>query len=172
MSKKRKRFTKRSFKLKLKKESVFSISQIIFFAIAGLILISFSRQGAILFKFNEFLITYFSWSSIFLPFIFLAFAFLLSKVKFVLGQPNVIVGGLLFFIAVMGLGKAGLAGAMVWDSISALITGVGAGIVFFGVGFIGLIVLFNTSIDQVYKIFKEFLKLWQKNYLLVIFLLI
>jgi len=155
MSKKRKRFTKRSFKLKLKKESVFSISQIIFFAIAGLILVSFSRQGAILFKFNEFLITYFSWSSIFLPFIFLAFAFLLSKVKFVLGQPNVIVGGLLFFIAVMGLGKSGLAGAMVWDSIAALITGVGAGIVFFGVGFIGLIVLFNTSIDQVFKIFKE-----------------
>lgn len=155
MSKKRKRFTKRSFKLKLKKESVFSISQIIFFAIAGLILVSFSRQGAILFKFNEFLITYFSWSSIFLPFIFLAFAFLLSKVKFVLGQPNVIVGGLLFFISVMGLGKAGLAGTMVWDSIAALITGVGAGIVFFGVGFIGLIVLFNTSIEQVYKIFKE-----------------
>ncbi len=155
MANKRKRFTKRSFKLKLKKESVFSISQIIFFAIAGLILVSFSRQGAILFKFNEFLITYFSWSSIFLPFIFLAFAFLLSKVKFVLGQPNVIVGGLLFFIAVMGLGKSGLAGAMVWDSIAALITGVGAGIVFFGVGFIGLIVLFNTSIDQVFKIFKE-----------------
>jgi S-DNA-T family DNA segregation ATPase FtsK/SpoIIIE len=155
MVKKRKRFTKRSFKLKLKKESVFSISQIIFFIIAGLILISFSRQGAILLKFNEFLLTYFSWSSIFLPFIFLSFAFLLSKVKFVLGKPNVIVGGLLFFIAVMGLGKAGIAGTMVWDSIAALITGVGAGVIFAGVGFIGLIILFNTSIDQVYKIAKE-----------------
>ena len=156
MAKRRKRFTKKSFRLKLKKESIFSISQIVFFAIAGLILVSFSRQGAILFKFNEILIKYFSWSSVFLPFIFLSFAFLLSKVKFILGQPNVIVGGLLFFISVMALGRAGIAGGLVWDSIAALVMGVGAVIIFTGVGMIGLIVLFNTSIDQVYKLFKEF----------------
>lgn len=155
MIQKRKRFTKRGFRLKLKKESVFSISQIIFFAIAGLILISFSRQGVILLKFNEILLKYFSWSSIFLPFIFLAFAFLLSKVKFVLGQPNVIVGGLLFFISIMGLGRAGVIGVIVWDSIAALVTAVGAAIIFAGVGMVGLIVLFNTSIDQVYKLIKE-----------------
>ena len=141
MSKKRKRFTKRSFKLKLKKESVFSISQIIFFIFAGLILVSFSRQGMIFIKFNDFLLRYFSWSSIFLPFIFLSFAFLLSKVKFVLGQPNVIVGGLLFFISVMSLGKAGLVGLTFWDAIAALVMGVGAGIIFAGVGLIGLIIL-------------------------------
>lgn len=158
MAKKRKRFTKRSFKLKLKKESVFSISQIIFFTIAGLILVSFSRQGMILLKFNEFLLRYFAWSSVFLPFIFLSFAFLLSKVKFVLGQPNVIVGGLLFFISVMALGRAGIVGNMVWGSIAELVMGVGAGIIFAGVGLIGLIILFNTSIDQVYKILKEFLR--------------
>jgi S-DNA-T family DNA segregation ATPase FtsK/SpoIIIE len=152
---KRKRFTKRGFRLKLKKESVFSISQIAFFAIAGLILISFSRQGVILLKLNEILLQYFSWSAIFLPFIFLAFAFLLSKVKFVLGQPNVIVGGLLFFISVMGLGRAGLVGVIIWDSIAALVTGVGAAIIFVGVSLVGLIVLFNTSIDQAYKLFKE-----------------
>ncbi len=144
--------------MKLKKESVFSISQIVFFAIAGLILISFSRQGVILLKFNDILIKYFSWSSVFLPFIFLAFAFLLSKVKFVLGQPNVIVGGLLFFLSVMGMGRAGLAGITVWDSIAALVTGIGAGIIFAGVGMVGLIVLFNTSIDAVYKFIKEALR--------------
>jgi DNA segregation ATPase FtsK/SpoIIIE, S-DNA-T family len=155
MIKKRKRFTKRGFRLKLKKDSVFSISQIVFFAIAGLILLSFSRQGVILLKFNDILLKYFSWSSIFLPFIFLAFAFLLSKVKFILGQPNVIVGGLLFFISIMGLGRAGIIGVVVWNSIVALVTGVGAAIVFAGVGMVGLIVLFNTSIDQVYKLIKE-----------------
>lgn len=158
MSTKRKRFTKRSFRLKLKKETVFSISQIVFFAIAGLILISFSRQGMILIRFNDFLSKYFSWSSIFLPFIFLSFAFLLSKVKFVLGQSNVIVGGLLFFISVMALGRAGVVGEMVWGSIAVLVMGIGAGIIFAGVGLIGLIILFNTSIDQVYKFLKEFVR--------------
>ncbi|KKS96148.1 MAG: translocase FtsK protein [Microgenomates group bacterium GW2011_GWC1_43_13] len=153
--KKRKRFTKRGFRLKLKKESMFSISQIVFFAIAGLILISFSRQGIALLKFNDILLEYFSWSSIFLPFIFLSFAFLLSKVKFILGQPNVIVGSLLFFISIMGLGRAGTIGVVVWDSIGALVTPVGAAIILAGVGMVGLIVLFNTSIDQVYKLIKE-----------------
>lgn len=158
MAKKRKRFTKRSFKLRLKKESVFSISQIIFFIFAGLILVSFSRQGMIFIKFNDFLLKYFNWSSIFLPFIFLSFAFLLSKVKFVLGQPNVIVGSLLFFISIMALGRAGVVGEIVWGSIAELIMGIGAGIVFVGLGMIGLIILFNTSIDQVYKILKELLR--------------
>jgi S-DNA-T family DNA segregation ATPase FtsK/SpoIIIE len=158
MLNKRKRFTKRGFRLRLKRETVFSISQIVFFAIAGLILISFSRQGVVLLKFNEILLKYFSWASIFLPFIFLAFAFLLSKVKFVLGQPNVIVGILLFFISLMGLGRAGTIGIIIWDSIAALVTAVGAAIIFAGVGLVGLIVLFNTSIDAVYKLIKEALR--------------
>jgi S-DNA-T family DNA segregation ATPase FtsK/SpoIIIE len=156
--KRRKRFTKRGFRLKLKQESVFSISQIFFFAVAGLILISFSRQGAVLLQLNDILLRYFSWSSVFLPFIFLAFAFLLSKIKFILGQPNVIVGGLLFFISITALGRAGIVGLGIWESIAALVTGIGAGIVFVGVALVGLIILFNTSIDQVYKLVKEFIR--------------
>jgi len=155
---KRKRFTKRGFRLKLKKETVFSISQIFFFALAGLVLISFSRQGVILVSFNSFLLTYFSWSAIFLPFLFLSFAFLMSKVKFPLGQPNVVVGGLLFFVSVMALFRAGKIGLVSWEAIAALVTGIGAGIILLGTSFVGLIVLFNTSIDQVFKIFATFFK--------------
>jgi DNA segregation ATPase FtsK/SpoIIIE, S-DNA-T family len=156
--KRRKRFTKRGFRLKLKKETVFSISQIFFFALAGLVLISFSRQGVILLKFNSFLMTYFSWSAVFLPFLFLAFAFLISKVKFPLGQPNVIVGGLLFFVSVMALGRAGKIGIMSWDAVSELVTGVGAAIILFGTTIVGLIVLFNTSIGQVVKMVVGFFR--------------
>ncbi|MDD5605711.1 MAG: DNA translocase FtsK, partial [Dehalococcoidales bacterium] len=67
-------------------------------------------------------------------------------------------GGLLFFLSVVALSRSGIAGKTIWDSIAALIMGVGAGIVYAGVGFIGLIILFNTSIDQVYKILKEFFR--------------
>ncbi|HET7099241.1 MAG TPA: DNA translocase FtsK [Patescibacteria group bacterium] len=160
MSKKhhKRRIDKRGFKLKLKKETAFSISRIFFFALAGLILISFSRQGAILLKLNDLLITYFSWSAIFLPFIFLSFAFLVSKSKFILGQPNVIVGGLLFFISVMSLGRAGVLGVTSWEGISALITGVGAALVLVGTALVGLIILFNTSIDQVFKYISSMFK--------------
>ncbi len=138
--KKRQRFTKRGFKLRLKKETTFSIAQIFFFAISGLILISFSRQGAILVRFNDFLMTYFSWSSIFLPFIFLSFAFLVSKIKFILGQPNVIVGSLLFFISIISLSQAGIIGAISWEAMSALVTDVGASIILLGTILVGLII--------------------------------
>ncbi len=148
----KRRLDKRGFKLKLKRDTVFSITQIFFFALAGLILISFSRQGAILVRFNDLLITYFSWASIFLPFLFLAFAFLVSKVKFILGQPNVIVGGLLFFISLMTLGRAGVIGLNAWEAMAALVTGVGAFIILLGTTLVGLIILFNTSIDAVFKI--------------------
>ena len=151
----RRRLDKRGFKLRLKRDTVFSIAQISFFALAGLILISFSRQGAALMRLNDLLISYFSWSSIFLPFIFLSFAFLISKVKLIIGQPNVIVGSLLFFLSVMALGQAGIFGKEVWGAISILITGVGAAIVLIGTASVGLIILFNTSIDQVVKIIAQ-----------------
>lgn len=151
-NKPKRRLDKRSFKLKLKKETVFSISQIFFFALAGLILISFSRSGMALLTLNDLLITYFSWASVFLPFLFLAFAFLISKVKFPLGQPNVIVGGILFFISIMALGRAGVFGIGIWEGLSALVTPIGSWLIFFCTAFVGLVVLFNTSIEQVVKV--------------------
>ncbi len=156
-AKKRTRITKRGMRLKLKKETSFSIAKIFFFALAALIWISFLREGAILLKFNDLLVTYFGWTSIFLPFIFISFAFLMIKTKFPVGQPNVIVGGMLFFISVMTLGRAGVIGLNSWDGMSALITNIGSVIVLLGTSVIGLIVLFNTSIEAVYK---ELKKLW------------
>lgn len=154
----KRRIDKRGFKLKLKRDTAFSISKISFFILAGLVLISFSRQGAILIKFNDFLVNYFSWSSIFLPFLFLAFAFLMARSKSPMAQPNVIVGGLLFFLSVMTLGHAGILGLTAWEGMSSLVTGMGSAVILLGTAFVGLIVLFNTSVDQVFKIMSGFFK--------------
>ncbi len=109
-------------------------------------------------RLNDLLIIYFSWSAIFLPFLFLSFAFLMTKIKFPLGQPNVIVGGLLFFISIMSLGRAGVIGLNAWEGIAALVTGVGAAVILIGTSLVGLIVLFNTSIDQVVAFVAGFFK--------------
>lgn len=153
----KKRIDRRGFRLRLKKETVFSIVQVIFFSLAFLIIASFSRSGAILVRFNDLLVKYFSWSSVFLPFLFLSFALLITKAKFIIGNPNVIVGTFLFFLSVMTLGRAGVAGRSSWEGMSTLVTGFGAGVILLGTGFIGLIILFNTSLDQVYKMV---VKLW------------
>src|SRR3989304_6847811 len=149
---KRKRFNKRGFRLKLKRATLFSITQVFFFVLAFLVLISFSRQGLILVRLNDFLISSFSWATIFLPFVFLSFAFMLSKIKIPLSQPNVIVGSLLFFISVSAMGKAGSVGKTAWEAVSSLITPAGAFIILLCTAAVGLIVLFNTSFDVVFKI--------------------
>ena len=146
----RKRFNKKAFRLKLKKNTVFSIAQVTFFSLAGLVVISFARQGLILMKLNELLIRYFAWATVFLPFVFISLAFFVSKLKGPLSQPNVVVGGTLFFISVMSLGRAGTAGQGAWEGIATLITPVGAFIILLGTAVIGLIILFNTSFDQVF----------------------
>src|SRR3989344_8705559 len=155
MSKKRKKRLKdkRAFKLRLKPGTIFSIAQITFFILSGLVMVSFLRQGPVLMRLNDFLITYFSWTSVFLAFIFLSFGFVVSKFKTPLGQPNVIIRILVFFISILTLTQAGIVRRLFWDGISELITGIGAFIVLLGTTLVGLIILFNTSIDQVVGFF-------------------
>lgn len=158
MSKKHRRITKRKFNLKLKRATVYSISQVIFFSLAALVLISFARRGLILEKLNDFLVLYFAWATIFLPFIFLSFAFMLSKIKIPLSQPNVVVGSLLFFISMATIGKAGVLGLTSWGAIASLVTGVGAFIILLGTSIVGLIILFNTSFEQVINFLMSIFK--------------
>ena len=157
MAKKHKRrIDKRAFKLKLKPQTMASIAQVFFLASAFLIIISFSRRGLILVRFNDIMMEIFGWATIFLPFIFLSFSFLVSKIKLPLSQPNVIVGSILVFLSLAGIGRSGNLGLVFWDGVSTLVTPAGAVIIFFGITLTGLVILFNTSFDQVFKILKSF----------------
>jgi len=156
MAKKRRRKSKRAFRLRLKKGTVYSIAQVVFLSLAGLTIISFARQGIILVKLNDFLTAYFSWTTVFLPFIFLSLALLISKFRNPLSQPNVVVGSLLFFISILALTRAGILGKIAWDGVAALVTGVGAFLILLGTSIVGLIILFNTSVDQVVELIASF----------------
>ena len=151
MAKKRKKRVKnkRAFRLKLKKATVFSIVQIVFFSLAGLVIVSFSRQGIALVQLNEFLVAQLSWTTVFLPFIFLTFGLLVSKMKTPLSAPNVLVGILLFFVSILSLARAGEMGRAAWVGVSTLVTPAGAFIILLGTSVVGLIIMFNTSLDRV-----------------------
>ena len=156
MAKKHKRKTdKRAFKLKLKPQTYASIAQVVFASLAVLIIISFSRSGLALVRFNDFVMGIFGFATIFLPFIFLSFAFLMSNIKIPLSQPNVIIGSILVFLSIAGLGKSGNLGLVFWDGVSTLVTPYGAVVIFLGLIVTGLIVLFNTSFDAVFKFLQK-----------------
>lgn len=161
MAKKRKRLkSKREFRVKLKPATVLSIVQVTFFALAGLVIVSFTRQGLVLVRLNDLLLSYLSWTAVLLPFIFLSFGLLVSKFRTPLGAPNVVIGYLIFFISVLTLSRAGILGRTSWEGVATLITRPGAFIVFLGTTLVGLIILFNTSIDQVIgvvvSLFKQY----------------
>ncbi|OGY08712.1 MAG: hypothetical protein A2700_02295 [Candidatus Blackburnbacteria bacterium RIFCSPHIGHO2_01_FULL_44_64] len=141
-------FLKRSFNLKLKKHTIVSITQILCFAVAGLIIISFSRQGFILYSLNKAFVDYFSWTALFIPFFLIISGLMFSKMKMPLNQPTVLVGSILLSLSAAGLTQAGRFGEEIWGAISSLVTRPGAALVFFGGVIIGILVLFNTSLDK------------------------
>ncbi len=148
---------KSSYKVRLKKAQVNSIAQVFFFSLAGLAVISFTRQGIILLRINDFLTNYFGFASVFIPFVFLSFGFLVSRFKNPLASPNVLVGSALFFIAVSGLGKSGRFGVATWEGISSLVTSAGAVLLLICSAVMGMIILFNTSLDQLLSLITKIL---------------
>ena len=139
---------RRAFQIKLKKHTLFSIGQIAFFSIAAIIVISFSRQGFLLIALNNFLFEQFSWTTIFLPFILIVSGLMFSKFQTPLNQPNVLIGSIIVALCLGGLTRAGILGREMWLAIAALITSPGSFIVYFFGFIIGILILFNASLDQ------------------------
>ncbi len=138
---------KKSFEFKLKRATVYSIVQLLMFSFTVLLIISFSRQGKLLVIVNDLLMNYFSWTSVFLPFIFLVMGLLFSRFKTPLSQPNVVVGSILFFISIMGLTKAGVLGRSLWEGIELLLTKPGAFFSLLTGSLVGLVVLLNIPFE-------------------------
>ena len=141
--------SKSAFKLKLKEATKYSIAQVTFFSLAALVVISFTRQGIVLEYVYNFIDSNFGWTKVFLPFVFLTFGLYLSKFRSVLSQANVLVGSLLTFISITSLTRSGIIGATAWDGLVELISTAGAFVVYIVLSIIGIVILFNTSIDQI-----------------------
>jgi len=168
MGKRRKRGRrKQPFKLKLKKDTVYSIASTLLIVAGGLIILSFSKQGVLLTAIFEILSNLFGWGMLFLPFLFITAGLMLAKLSWSITRPNVFVGGLVAAVSLIGLTSAGRIGRQVWDSLSSLITGFGAGLILLGGTAIGLMVLFETSLADVLvtisDVGKQFKKIFSKK---------
>ncbi len=157
---KRKLKSKRTLRPRLKTSTIYSIVQVVFFSLSALVVISFTRRGLALEKFNELLIFLFGKASIFLPFTFVSFGLLVSKIRSPLGSPNVVVGNIIFITSLMALFRTGVLGRSLWDGFETLLTGFGAFVVFVAAITTSIIIMFNTSLDSlvlaVVSFFKQF----------------
>ncbi|MCI0531881.1 MAG: DNA translocase FtsK, partial [candidate division Zixibacteria bacterium] len=150
MARKKSPFGRKKFHLKLKKQTVYSISALLLWGTAVLIWLSFFRSGVLLFKLNSFLISQLGLIPVlFLPFALITGGLMITRSKTSLSQPNVFVGSLVILAALTGLFHGGQIGLEIWNNIAVFISSAGA-FIFLIVGVvIGAVVMLNIPFEDV-----------------------
>ena len=165
----RKRYRKSKLKLKLKKGTIYSIFAFGFIVAGFLLLLSFTKNGSTFVLVNNLLDRYFGNTSFLFPFVLIFFGFLFLKLKLFLSGINISIGYLLFFLSFIALVRGGMIGRELFSVLSDILTGIGANIVYFAGVLVGLIVFFNTSVDQIVnfvsRIFKNLNRLFPSQLL-------
>ncbi len=139
---------KNPFKLKLKKDIIYSIISVLFATLALISLLSFTRQGTLLSTVFAVMHQAFGWTMLVVPFLFLCISLMMTSLKWALASPSLLLGGTLIFTGLLGLTQAGTLGETFFTSIAIFVTNFGAGVVYFAVMFIGVMVLTNTPLED------------------------
>jgi S-DNA-T family DNA segregation ATPase FtsK/SpoIIIE len=139
------------FRFKLKKQTVYAIFAVGLLGISALIALSFFQSGTSLDIVRYLVVEKFGWGAVLLPIVISSLSLLFLRIKAPFARPNVPFGLLLSYICLLALTQSGYIGGQIWNNFSALVSGLGAFIILLGMFSIGLIVLFNTSIDEVMK---------------------
>ena len=102
-----------------------------------------------------------------LPILCILSGFFFLRFKFFLSSPNIAIGFFLCFASLLGIAKTGVFGSKLFFLLSDVITPVGTMAVYFLGFFIGVIVLFDTSIDEILSaiafVFQNLYRLFPKK---------
>lgn len=145
---KRKYHKRKGFGLKLKKQTVYTVAAIWFWLFAAAISLSYFGEGAMLSSLRSSLIEHFGWVMYLLPVLLVSLSTLFFKVKSELGNQNVPMGFGIIVFGLLALTRSGDIGDLFWTLTSDAIAPEGSTLLFLGVILIGVIVLFNTSLDR------------------------
>ena len=145
---KRKYHKRTKFGVKLKKQTVFTVAAIWLWLFALLIFLSFFGQGDMLTVLRDALSSHIGWVMYPLPIFLISLSTLFFKVKSDLGNQNIPMGMGILIIGLLGLTRSGDLGMMLGETTAEAIAPEGAILLFLGVMLIGVIVLFNTSLDH------------------------
>ncbi len=139
---------KNPFKIKLRKEILYSIVSVFFGALSLITLLSFTRQGSLLSTVYLVMYRAFGWTMLVVPFLFLCISLMMTSLKWALASPTLLLGGTLVFTGFLGLSGAGTLGETIFSSIAIFVTSAGAVIIYLAVTLIGIMVLTNTPLED------------------------
>lgn len=146
------------FRFKLKKQTTYNIFAILLLGIAAIISLSFFQSGTVLGIVNTLVVEKFGWGATLFPLVLIVFSLLFLRIRASLAKPNVAFGFLLSYICLLALTQSGFVGQQIWNNFALSVSEFGAFIILLGMFFIGLIVLFNTSLDEIFKLVITFYK--------------
>ena len=146
-------------KLRLKQKTITAVGTLVAFGLAILSLVTIATHSETLSFWRDFLTENLGWAKILSPIVFTLVGLTLTRARFKIAQLNVLLGFILVLISLVGItggvkpDKAGSIGLTLWLQLSSFVTPLGAGAILVLVFLVGLVVLFNTSLQQIFKIF-------------------
>ena len=155
-------------RLRLKHKAIAAVASLVSIILAVLSTVALTTDTTILSFWRRFLYSLLGWTSIFSPVLFLLSSLVLSRARWRIAQTNVLLGIMLLVLSLSGMTgafKADLAGSIglnLWTQSSALITPPGAFILLILIFIVGLVVLFNASLGQIFGIFDLIFKFFKK----------
>ncbi len=146
-------------KFKLKQKTITAIGTLVAFALAVLSGVSLFTHSQVLAFWSNFLGEYLGVMKFTAPIVFVLSGLVLTKARWRLAQTNVLLGFLLLIlsfaslVAAVKFDRGGSIGQTLWSELSSFVTPLGAGALLVVVFLVGLVVMFNTSLQQIFSIF-------------------
>jgi S-DNA-T family DNA segregation ATPase FtsK/SpoIIIE len=149
---------KSPFKIKLRVETLYSLGSLLFFAVAGLITVSFSGQGQSLQEVNMVLRENFGVASLILPFVCVSAGLVLTGAKWSFAKPQVLLGSFFFFLSTLVLLQSGAMGITLFSNFADLIQPLGTRILFALLGVAGFMIFTDTSLREIFAFLTSMLE--------------
>ncbi|OGE78478.1 hypothetical protein A3J19_02875, partial [Candidatus Daviesbacteria bacterium RIFCSPLOWO2_02_FULL_41_8] len=146
-------------KFKLKHKTITAIGTLIAFGLAILSAVSLFTNSQALSFWRDFLGNYLGVMKFSAPVIFALSGLVLTKARWRFAQTNVLLGFILLvlsfssLIAAVKFDRGGAIGQTLWSELSSFVTSPGAAALLIVVFLVGLVVFFNTSLQQIFGIF-------------------
>jgi len=140
---------KKPLKLKVRMETMHSVMAVVLIAFGLLVIVSITGQGTLLANINGYLTAQLGASLLFLPFVFISAGMVMFRTKWMWSKPHVLLGTILIMIGWLGFFRTGRIGDDTFTNLTNLISSTGAYIVFFTTTMIGVLIISQTSIDEV-----------------------
>ena len=155
-------------KFRLKQKTITAVGTLIAFSLAVLSAVSLLTHSSTLAFWKDFLGDYLGIMKFSAPIIFFLSGLVLTKARWRLAQTNVLLGFILLILSISSLvaavkfDRAGSIGQTLWSQLASFVTPFGAAALLILVFLVGLVVLFNTSLQQIFSIFVWFFNALQK----------